>query len=131
MNGFAERLKEYAALTERALQAALPSADTLLGEVAEAMGYSLLGGGKRLRAALTLACHGEGTHGSFLGLFDGTLLLSAFLPLEGLDADALAARLLAFSDAAVAVRDALSAADDAETAPKQEDVFRIGDGIIV
>jgi hypothetical protein len=62
-----------------------------------------------LRSALALACHGEGTHGNFLGLFEGTLLLSAVLPLEGLDADALAARLLAFSDTALGVRATLAA----------------------
>ena len=62
-----------------------------------------------LRTALSLACHGEGTYGNFLGLFDGALILSALLPLEGLDAEMLAAHLLAFSDAAVAVRDALAA----------------------
>lgn len=61
-----------------------------------------------LRSALALACHGEGTHGNFLGLFGETLLLSAVLPLEGLDADTLAARILGFSDVALDVRDALT-----------------------
>lgn len=64
-----------------------------------------------LCAALSPACHGEGTHGNFLGLFDGTLLLSAALPLDGLDANALAARLLAFSDATLGVRAPLTAPD--------------------
>ena len=32
-----------------------------------------------LRTALSLACHGEGTYGNFLGLFDGALILSALI----------------------------------------------------
>ena len=32
-----------------------------------------------LRTALSLACHGEGTYGNFLGLFDGALILSSLL----------------------------------------------------
>ena len=70
-----------------------------------------------LRKALSLACHGEGTHGNFLGLFNDTLLLSVLLPLEGLDTETLAARLLAFSDTAFAVRDALATSDIADAAP--------------
>ena len=62
-----------------------------------------------LRAALLLACNGEGTRGNVLGLFDGALLLSAFVPFEGLTADTLGDRVLAFADAALAVRDALGA----------------------
>lgn len=62
-----------------------------------------------LRAALELACNGKGTRGNFLGLFAGTLLLSAFVPFEGLTAAALGDRVLAFADAALAVRTALAA----------------------
>lgn len=62
-----------------------------------------------LRAALRLACNGEGTRGAFLGLFGDALLLSAFVPMEGLAAPALADRVLAFADAALAVRAALAA----------------------
>jgi len=62
-----------------------------------------------LRRALALACHGEGTRGAFLGIFEDTLLLSAVLPLEGLDTETLAARLLAFADSAADVRAALAA----------------------
>ncbi len=62
-----------------------------------------------LRTALTLACNGKGTRGNFLGLFDDTLLLSAFVPFEGLTAAALGDRVLAFADAALAVRTALAA----------------------
>jgi len=62
-----------------------------------------------LRTALGLACNGAGTRGNFLGLFDGALLLSTFLPMEGLTAESLAPRILAFADAAVAVREALAA----------------------
>ena len=61
------------------------------------------------RTALTLACNGKGTRGNFLGLFDDTLLLSAFVPFEGLTAAALGDRVLAFADAALAVRTALAA----------------------
>lgn len=60
-----------------------------------------------LRAALELACNGKGTRGNYLGLFAGTLLLSRFIPFDGLTADALGDRELAFSDAALAVRAAL------------------------
>ena len=62
-----------------------------------------------LRAALELACNGKGTRGNFLGLFDDTLLLSAFVPFEGLTAATLGDRVLAFADAALAVRVALAA----------------------
>lgn len=62
-----------------------------------------------LRTALTLACNGKGTRGNFLGLFDDTLLLSAFVPFEGLTAATLGDRVLAFADAALAVRVALAA----------------------
>ena len=61
------------------------------------------------RTALTLACNGEGTRGNFLGLFGDALILSAFVPFEGLTAATLGDRVLAFADAALAVRDALAA----------------------
>ena len=64
---------------------------------------------EKLRSALALACHGEGTRGNYLGLFEGTLLLSGFVPFDGLAADVLGERVLAFADAALAVRAALSA----------------------
>ena len=60
-----------------------------------------------LRAALELACNGKGTRGNYLGLFAGTLLLSRFMPFDGLTADALGESVLAFADAALAVRAAL------------------------
>ena len=62
-----------------------------------------------LRAALELACNGKSTRGNYLGLFAGTLLLSGFMPFDGLPADALGYRVLAFADAALAVRAALAA----------------------
>ena len=68
-----------------------------------------------LRAALRLACNGKGTRGNYLGLFAGTLLLSGFVPFDGLTADALGDRVLAFSAAALAVRAAL--AEPAAAAP--------------
>jgi len=61
------------------------------------------------RTALALSCHGEGTKGNFLGLFHNALVLSTFAPLEGLTAETLGARILAFADAAISVRDALDA----------------------
>ena len=61
-----------------------------------------------LRAALELACNGKGTRGNYLGLFAGTLLLSRFMPFDGLTADALGESVLAFADAALAVRAALA-----------------------
>ena len=54
-----------------------------------------------LRAALELACNGKGTRGNYLGLFAGTLLLSRFMPFDGLTADALGESVLAFADAAL------------------------------
>lgn len=61
---FREQLMDYASHTEAALDAALPLRDCPQKEVVEALRYSLLGGGKRLRAALLLAfyqvCGGEG-----------------------------------------------------------------------
>ena len=50
--------------------------------------------------ALSLAYDGQGTGGAFLGLFDGALILSLHLPVEGLDAPTLGVRLTAFADAA-------------------------------
>ena len=52
MYNFQQRLEQCAALTEQTLDLYLPQQD---GDyVTEAMRYSLLGGGKRLRAALAL-----------------------------------------------------------------------------
>ena len=53
------------------------------------------------------ACNGKGARGNYLGLFAGTLLLSRFMPFDGLTADALGESVLAFADAALAVRAAL------------------------
>lgn len=53
-NSFYERLGEYARLTERELDRLLPEDDREENTVVQAMRYSLLGGGKRLRAALLL-----------------------------------------------------------------------------
>ncbi len=70
-----------------------------------------------LRAALALACNGEGTRGNFLGLFKDTLLLSTIVPFEGLTASSLGDRILAFADAALAVRAELAAPAPAASAP--------------
>jgi geranylgeranyl diphosphate synthase, type II len=49
-------LKERAALVERALAAAAAESDGPVARLTEAMRYSLLGGGKRIRPILALAC---------------------------------------------------------------------------
>ena len=49
-----ETLKFYSSLVETALKEALPDTTLPQGEVARAMEYSLLGGGKRIRPALLL-----------------------------------------------------------------------------
>ena len=82
------------------------------------------------RAALELACNGKGTRGNYLGLFAGTFLLSRFIPFDGLTADALGDRVLAFSAAALAVRAALAAPAAQEPAPTPaavppDDGFRV------
>ena len=59
----------------------------------------------------------KGTRGNYLGLFAGTLLLSRFIPFDGLTADALGERVLAFSAAALAVRAALAEPAAAEPSP--------------
>lgn len=60
--------------------------------------------------ALSLSYDGKGTSGASLGLFDGNLILSVHLPMEGLDASALGTKLLAFSDAAVSARAEIASA---------------------
>ena len=76
------------------------------------------------RAALGLALHGKGTSGNWLGLFEGAIVMSAFTPLEGLTAETLGERLLAFTDAAAAVRAELGSSGGADAAEpqKQEDL---------
>ena len=58
-----ERYPEYCKRIEAALPQYLPETDTPQGKVSEAMAYSLLGGGKRIRGCLVLAmcelCGGE------------------------------------------------------------------------
>lgn len=78
-----------------------------------------------LRAALELACNGEGTRGNFLGLFGDALILSAFVPFEGLTAATLGDRMLSFADAALAVRAALAApaAEQAATGVSSSDTL--------
>ena len=49
-----QRLQQDAQQTEEALIASLPAKGGLQNRVVEAMGYALLGGGKRIRAALVL-----------------------------------------------------------------------------
>ncbi|MBR4611732.1 MAG: type III secretion system chaperone [Kiritimatiellae bacterium] len=64
--------------------------------------------GPMLRRALELAANGDGTDGHFLGLKEGMLMLSAVLPLEGLDADEFGRRMLVLAAASHRVADALS-----------------------
>ena len=58
-----ERYPEYCAMIENALPQYLPPVQLPQGRVCEAMAYSLLHGGKRIRGCLTLAmcelCGGE------------------------------------------------------------------------
>lgn len=56
MMDFSQRLKEDALWLEEALDQALPVCHGEQASVVEAMRYSLLGGGKRLRGALALEC---------------------------------------------------------------------------
>ena len=55
MSGYRERYNEYYRAVEAALPGYLPKGDTPQKTVQEAMAYSLLGGGKRLRGVLCLA----------------------------------------------------------------------------
>jgi geranylgeranyl diphosphate synthase type II len=52
---FKAELKKKAAVVEEALERFLPAPDTYPPLVHQAMRYSVLGGGKRLRPALVLA----------------------------------------------------------------------------
>ena len=63
-----------------------------------------------LEKALALAHDGTYTAGATLGLFDGELILSVHIPIQGLDAETLGAKLSAFADAAVSVRAEIAAA---------------------
>jgi hypothetical protein len=66
---------------------------------------------------------GDGTDGHFLGLKEGMLMLSAVLPLEGLDADEFGRRMLVLAAASHRVADALShaSADGAGPAAARQD----------
>ena len=63
--------------------------------------------------ALSLAYDGKGTSGASLGLFDGNLILSVHLPLQGLDASTFGTKLMAFSDAAISAKAEIDAAANA------------------
>lgn len=67
-----------------------------------------------LEKALSLANDGKFTAGATLGLFDGELILSVHLPMEGLDAESFGVKLAAFADAAVSVRAEIAAATAAD-----------------
>jgi geranylgeranyl diphosphate synthase type II len=55
MSSYGEKFDAYYKAVEEALPAFLPQGDTLQKTVQEAMAYSLLGGGKRIRGVLCLA----------------------------------------------------------------------------
>ena len=55
MSDYGQKFDEYYRAVEEALPAFLPQGDTPQKTVQEAMAYSLLGGGKRIRAVLCLA----------------------------------------------------------------------------
>ena len=64
-----------------------------------------------LSTALEMDLFGRDVAGHHLGLFAGSLLLSASLPLEGLDAETLAERILAVSRLARELSGRLAAAE--------------------
>ena len=66
-----------------------------------------------LEKALSLSYDGKQTFGATLGLFDGELILSVHLPMQGLDAETLGVRLTAFADAAVSVKAEIAAIAEA------------------
>ena len=80
----------------------------------------------QMRKALELACHGKGIRGNFLGLFDGSLVLSCFVPFEGLTAEKLGKFILAFADAAIAVESALSEDEAGNGAKRSESPSQTG-----
>lgn len=63
-----------------------------------------------LEKALSLAHDGKGTAGAMLGLFDGELILSVHLQMQGLDAESFGVKLTAFADTAVSVKAEIAAA---------------------
>lgn len=63
-----------------------------------------------MRRALELSAHGLGTDGFFLGLADGSFVLSCVRPLEGLGAEDFAVRMLALSRASRRIARELSGA---------------------
>ena len=67
-----------------------------------------------LRTALEMDLFGRDVAGHHLGLFAGSLLLSATLPLEGLSAEGLAERILALSRLAGELSGRLASAEPAE-----------------
>ncbi len=67
---FDEKYEQYQNIVERELDLAIPSVDMPYAEVVESMRYSLLGGGKRVRAILIFA---------FCELFSGNIKAAADL----------------------------------------------------
>jgi len=73
-----------------------------------------------MRRALELSSAGLGTGGFYIGLHDGYLTLSAVIPLEGLDAEAFAKRLLALSSATTRVTNSITASVAEASAARYE-----------
>lgn len=65
--------------------------------------------------ALSLSYDGKGTGGASLGLFDGNLILSTHIPMQGLDAESFGAKLSAFTDTAISTRAEIAAANATES----------------
>ncbi len=86
-----------------------------------------------LRRALELSYNGEGTRGAFLGMFDEALVLSVGLPMNGLDADQLCARVLAFAETAQGIalelETILSTGEDYTPKKSQQDEDFLGTNI--
>ncbi|WP_019003210.1 type III secretion system chaperone [Succinimonas amylolytica] len=66
-------------------------------------------GKELLRKALELSYNGSGTRQHFLGLFDDTLVLSIPVPVKDLTARVLGQKIVAFANAAAAVKTELAA----------------------
>ena len=77
-----------------------------------------------MRRALELSAAGLGTGGFYIGLHDGYLTLSTVIPLEGLDAETLAKRLLDLSSATTRVTNSITATV-AETSAARYEAHKI------
>ena len=127
--------------------------ERILSELGEGLGIDLAPGSERellvfstvatapeggfpaetLRAALELDLFGRDVAGHHLGLFAGSLLLSATLPLEGLSAEALADRILVLARLAGQLSGRLAGQSSERPAappPAEPGAVAAGDGFI-